>query len=63
MIASREDGEVGSLASAGVVVWEISQLEVLGRHRHDGEVILVTDGLEVASDDDKVNSIPLAFRA
>lgn len=61
MVAGDEDGEIGCLADATVVLVKISKLAVFLGHRHGVQIGGVTDGLEVASDDEEVDAIPSAF--
>lgn len=63
VVASDEDGQVGGLASAAVVLVKIAEGAVLGGHGHDLDVVAVADGLKVAANDDEVDAGPIASGA
>lgn len=63
VVAPDEDGQVGGLAGAAVVLVVVAQGAVLGGHGHDLDIVAVADGLEVAADDEQVDAGPLALGA
>ena len=57
MVAAHEEGKVGRAAAAGIVLVEIADGAVFGRHGHGGQVVGVAHGLEVAADDEQGDAV------
>src|ERR1700761_4035071 len=52
MVAADEDSEIGCLSFSGIVLVEVTHFAVFVWYGHSVEILSVTDGLEVAADDD-----------